>query len=61
MDQELQEERLVGSSGAPGSYALLDDLFAGGRLFLVFWGCSSLRAGAGEGQSKKPSLGASVY
>lgn len=30
MDQELQEERLVGS-GTSGSYALLDDLFAGER------------------------------
>lgn len=28
VNQELQEERLVGS-GAPGSYALLDDLFEG--------------------------------
>lgn len=28
VDQELQETRLVGS-GTPGSYGLLDDLFAG--------------------------------
>lgn len=28
VDEELQEERLV-ASGSPGSYSLLDDLFAG--------------------------------
>lgn len=28
VDQALQDERLVGS-GTPGSYGLLDDLFAG--------------------------------
>ena len=34
--EELQDEHLVGS-GAPGSYSLLDDLFAGEAPHLPSW------------------------